>query len=229
MTIEERLGYHFKDPSLLEVALSHPSLSSEIRPAPRDNQRLEFLGDAVLELAVTDYLYQSHPDFQEGILTKLRSSVVSKPALATTAVRLEIGKELKMSNGEEGSGGRMRASNLADAMESLFGAIYLDAGFTAAREIILRILEPEFEQLDPDTTQGNSKGELQEILQKLSPESPDYNITSEEGPPHSRTFVASVNWMNEELGTGKGPSKKSAETAAATKALQLKLWEKKSS
>ncbi|MDB2430481.1 putative dsRNA-binding protein, partial [Akkermansiaceae bacterium] len=81
----------------------------------------------------------------------------------------------------------------------------------------------------PDTTQGNSKGELQEILQKLSPESPDYNITSEEGPPHSRTFVASVNWMNQELGTGEGPSKKSAETAAATKALQLKLWEKKSS
>ena len=229
MSIEERLGYHFKDPSLLEIALSHPSLSSEIRPAPRDNQRLEFLGDAVLELAVTDYLYQSHPDFQEGVLTKLRSSVVSKPALATTAVRLEIGKELKMSNGEEGSGGRMRASNLADATESLFGAIYLDAGFTAAREIILRILEPEFEQLDPNTTQGNSKGELQEILQKLSPESPDYNITSEEGPPHSRTFVASVNWMNEELGTGEGPSKKSAETAAANKALQLKLWEKKSS
>ncbi|MDB4538204.1 ribonuclease III [Akkermansiaceae bacterium] len=229
MSIEERLGYHFKDPTLLEVALSHPSLSSEMRPAPPDNQRLEFLGDAVLELAVTDFLFQRHPDFQEGVLTKLRASIVSKPALATTAVRFEVGKELKMSNGEEGSGGRKRASNLADAMESLFGAIYLDAGFDEAREIILRLLEPELEQLDPDTAQGNSKGELQEILQKLSPESPSYHITGEEGPPHSRTFVASVRWMGNDLGTGEGPSKKSAETAAASKALKLKLWKKKSS
>jgi len=229
MSIEERLDYHFKDPSLLEIALSHPSLSSEIRPAPPDNQRLEFLGDAVLELAVTEYLYQQHPNSQEGVLTKLRSSVVSKPALATTAVRLEVGKELKMSNGEDGSGGRKRASNLADAMESLFGAIYLDAGFEAAREVVIRVLAPEFERLDPDTAQGNSKGELQEILQKISPESPRYNITSEDGPPHSRTFVASVFWMDQELGTGEGPSKKSAETAAATKALQLKQWENKPS
>ena len=229
MSIEERLGYQFKDPSLLEVALSHPSLSSEIRPAPPDNQRLEFLGDAVLELAVTDYLYQLHPYFQEGVLTKLRASVVSKPALATTAVRLEVGKELKMSNGEEGSGGRKRASNLADAMESLFGAVYLDAGFKEARDIILRILKPELDQLDPETAQGNSKGELQEILQKISPESPSYHITGEDGPPHSRTFVASVRWMGNELGTGEGQSKKSAETAAATRALKLKLWENKSS
>lgn len=229
MSIEERLGYHFKDPTLLEVALSHPSLSSEIRPAPPDNQRLEYLGDAVLELAVSDYLYQLHPEFQEGVLTKLRSSVVSKPALATTAVRLEVGKELKMSNGEDGSGGRMRASNLADAMEALFGAIYLDTGFEGARDIIIRILEPELAQLDPDTAQGNSKGELQEILQKLSPDSPSYHITGEEGPPHSRKFVASVRWMGNDLGSGEGQSKKMAETSAASNALKLKLWENKSS
>lgn len=229
MSIEERLGYHFKDPALLEVALSHPSLSSEVRPAPPDNQRLEYLGDAVLELAVTDYLFQLHPDFQEGVLTKLRASVVSRPALATTAVRLEVGKELRMSNGEDGSGGRKRASNLADALEALFGAIYLDAGFETARDVIIRILEPELDQLDPDTAQGNSKGELQEILQKLSPESPCYRITGEEGPPHSRKFVASVNWQGKNLGTGEGKSKKMAETSAARNALKLKLWKKKSS
>ncbi len=225
MDIEDRLGYHFEDQQLLKEALSHPSLSSEIRPTPADNQRLEYLGDAVLELAVTTYLYHRYPDLKEGLLTKLRASVVSKPALAGAARRLDLGSALFMSNGEDGSGGRDRPSNLADAAEALFGAIYLDTGMARAREVILQILAPELEKLDPATAQGNSKGELQEILQKITPESPLYEVQSEKGPPHARVFVSTVSWQGLELGSGSGHSKKISEAAAAQDALTKRLWE----
>jgi len=169
MSIEERLGYFFRNKELLHEALSHPSLSSEIRPAPPDNQRLEFLGDAVLELAITDHLYHRFPELKEGLLTKLRASLVSKSALAKAANRIELGSALLLSNGEDGSGGRQRASNLADAMESLLGAIYLDANLAQASEIALKLLGEELLALNPETNHGNSKGELQEILQQISP------------------------------------------------------------
>lgn len=224
MSIEERLGYQFKNPGLLTEALSHPSLSSEIRPAPVDNQRLEFLGDAVLELAITDHLYHRFPDLKEGLLTKLRASLVSKSALSKAARRIDLGSALFLSNGEEGSGGRERASNLADAMESLFGAIYLDESMARAGEIVLKLLKPELEALDPETNHGNSKGELQEILQQIAPQAPEYGIHTEEGPAHARVFVSTVSWQNKLLGIGQGPSKKSSEIAAAAAALRAKLW-----
>lgn len=224
MSIEARLGYHFKNKDLLKEALSHPSLSSEIRPAPADNQRLEFLGDAVLELAITDHLYRRFPDLKEGLLTKLRASLVSKPALAKAARRIDLGSALYLSNGEEGSGGRQRASNLADAMESLFGAIYLDKSMSKAGEIVLKLLAPELDALDPETNHGNSKGELQEILQQLAPESPIYEIHTEDGPAHARIFVSTVSWKGGVLGKGQGPSKKASEIAAAAAALKFKLW-----
>jgi ribonuclease III len=224
MSIEERLGYQFKNKDLLTQALSHPSLSSEIRPAPLDNQRLEFLGDAVLELAITDFLYRRFPDLKEGHLTKLRASVVSKPALAKAARRIHLGDSLLLSNGEDGSGGRQRASNLADAMESLFGAIYLDENMTRAAEIVLELMAPELEALDPETNHGNSKGELQETLQQITPQAPVYEIQKEDGPAHSRTFVSTVSWKGQTLGKGKGTSKKASEIAAAADALKLKLW-----
>ncbi|MEJ6579489.1 MAG: ribonuclease III [Akkermansiaceae bacterium] len=224
MSIEERLGYQFNDKELLTQALSHPSLSSEIRPAPLDNQRLEFLGDAVLELAITDYLFHHFPDLKEGLLTKLRASVVSKPALAKAARRIKLGEALFLSNGEEGSGGRLRASNLADALESLFGAVYLDENMTRAGQLVLQLLGPELELLDPETNHGNSKGELQETLQQISPQAPVYEIQKEDGPAHARTFVSTVSWQGQTLGKGQGPSKKASEITAAAEALKLKLW-----
>ncbi len=224
MSIEDRLNYQFKSKELLKIALSHPSLSSEIRPAPPDNQRLEYLGDAVVELAISSHLYQRFPEHKEGALTKLRASVVSKPALAKAARSIDLGSILLMSNGESGSGGRERDSNLADAFESIAGAIYLDSGLEAATTVILQLLAPQLEDLNPSEGQGNSKGELQEILQKIATHSPTYQVLSEEGPPHDRTFICVVTWQNKELGQGRGPSKKTAEAEAAHAALKAKLW-----
>lgn len=224
MSIEERLNYTFKSKTLLNVALSHPSLSSEIRPAPPDNQRLEYLGDAVLELVITTHLYDRFPEFQEGVLTKLRASVVSKPALAIAARTIDLGSALAMSNGESGSGGRDRDSNLADALEAILGAIYLDSGLESAKEVTLEVLSFQLGALNPQRAQGNSKGELQEILQQLASEAPVYKVVSEEGPPHNRTFVCEVTWKGKTLGQGSGSSKKSAEAKAAETALTNQIW-----
>ncbi len=226
MSIEDRLNYHFRNKELLKEALSHPSLSSEIRPAPPDNQRLEYLGDAVLELVISTYLFHRFPDLKEGPLTKLRASLVSRPALARAARTIALGEVLFMSNGESGSGGRKRDSNLADAFESIAGAIYLDGGLDAANEFILHLLAPQLENLSTYPALGNAKGELQELLQKTSPESPVYHTLSEEGPPHNRTFLCNVVWQGQELGRGNGPSKKSAEFAAARAALEHRVWQK---
>ncbi|MCH1497482.1 MAG: ribonuclease III [Akkermansiaceae bacterium] len=204
--------------------MSHPSLSSETRPAPPDNQRLEYLGDAVVELVISTYLYRRFPEFQEGVLTKLRASVVSKPALAAAARTIDLGSALFMSNGESGSGGRHRDSNLADALEAILGAIYLDSGLEAAKEVALQLLSNQLEILNPQKAQGNAKGQLQEILQQLNPEAPVYEVISEEGPPHDRTFVCEVTWKGKHLGQGSGPSKKSAEAQAAQAALNAPIW-----
>ena len=224
MSIEERLSYTFKSQTLLHEALSHPSLSSEIRPAPPDNQRLEYLGDAVVELVISTHLYHRFPEFQEGVLTKLRASVVSKPALAAAARTIDLGSALFMSNGESGSGGRNRDSNLADALEAMIGAIYLDSGLEAAREVSLQLLNNQLESLNPKRSQGNAKGELQEILQQLTPEAPSYKVISEEGPPHDRTFTCEVTWKGKPLGQGSGHSKKLAEAQAAQAALTTQIW-----
>ena len=226
MKIEDRINYHFQNKELLKEALSHPSLSSEIRPAPPDNQRLEYLGDAVIELTVSSYLYHRFPDFKEGPLTKLRASVVSRPALANAARSISLGETLFMSNGEAGSGGRKRDSNLADAFESIAGAIYLDGGLDAAREFILTLLAPQLDNLNPTRARGNAKGELQELLQKKSPKSPVYRVLSESGPPHDRTYVCAVIWNDCEIGQGSGSSKKMAEAEAARVALEARCWER---
>ncbi|MDB4541508.1 ribonuclease III [Akkermansiaceae bacterium] len=224
--LQETLSYTFSDEQLLKEALSHPSLSSEMRPAPPDNQRLEYLGDAVIELITSDYLYRTFPNCQEGLLTKLRASIVSKTGLAQVARRLKIGESLMFSRGEESSGGRERASNLADALEAIIGAIYLDAGHDRARELVVGIFEPELLALDPESAQAsNSKGTLQEILQQIAPESPNYEMVSEEGPPHDRTFTSKVTWCGKTLGSGTGASKKVSEIAAAVVALETRGWD----
>ena len=194
--LEERIIYKFRNGLLLAEALTHPSISLERKNYPFDNQRLDFLGDAVIQVAVTEHLFRMFPDFGEGQLTKLRTRIVSRPALRDRALALDLGSFIMMGRGEEASGGRERASTLADAFESLVGAIYLDGGFDAARIFILRQMESVF-----------------------------IEILSQTGPEHSKVFICCVLWNGLELGRGCGCSKKEAQVAAAQVALSDRLWE----
>jgi len=223
--LEERIGYKFRNSLLLAEALTHPSLSLERRSYPFDNQRLEFLGDAVIQLIVTDHLYRTFPDFSEGQLTKLRTRVVSRAALRAQALDLQLGEVLMMGKGEEASGGRLRASTLADAFESLSGAIYLDGGFARAQEFVLRKMAAALSMLEGEPLEVNPKGVLQEILQAIAPNAPHYVLLSQSGPDHLRVFECSVNWEGIELAQGIGRSKKQAEVAAAAEALANRAWE----
>jgi ribonuclease III len=223
--LEERMGYKFRNGLLLAEALTHPSISLERRNYPFDNQRLEFLGDAVIQIVVTEHLYRLYPDFSEGVMTKLRTRIVSRPALKSRALSLNLGRYLMMGRGEDASGGRERASTLADAFESVAGAVFLDGGFEAARDFILRITEGDFERIAEDPGEENPKGLLQEILQALEPKAPVYEVLEQSGPDHSRRFVSRVIWNELELGRGEGLSKKQAQVSAASDALDREVWE----
>jgi ribonuclease III len=225
--LEERIGYKFRNSLLLAEALTHPSLGHETQRYHFDYQRLEFLGDAVLQLAVTEYLFRHFRGEAEGQLTKLRSRLVSREALRMYAATLDLGRYLLMGRGEETSGGRERTSTLADAFEALIGAIYLDSGLDAAKNFILTQTRADLEQLAEQPVDVNPKGHLQELLQSISPSSPVYELISQSGPEHEKTFVSQVVWEGMVLGQGSGRSKKQAETAAALEAMQLKRWEKK--
>ena len=226
-TLEQRLGYEFRNPALLKEALTHPSLGHEKQRYHEDNQRLEFLGDAVLQLVITEYLYAHFPREQEGPLTKLRARLVSRDALKAHAQSLDLGRHLLMGRGEEASGGRVRASTLGDAFEAIVGAIYLDSDFPTARDFVLRETRGALEQVREEPIDINPKGQLQELLQSISPRSPVYELISQSGPEHEKTFVSQVVWEGIVLGQGNGRSKKQAETAAALEAMQLKRWENK--
>lgn len=225
--LEERIGYKFRNSRLLAEAITHPSLRHETQRHEFDNQRLEFLGDAILQLVITEYLYDKFRAEPEGQLTKLRSRLVSRDTLKKRGLALDLGSFLMMGRGEEASGGRARTSTLADAFEALIGAVYLDSGLEAAREFILTQARPDLEQLAKEPVDINPKGNLQELLQSISPRSPVYKTLSQSGPEHAKTFVVEVVWEGVALGQGKGPSKKHAETAAAEEAMQLQLWEKR--
>ena len=225
--LEERIGYKFRNSLLLAEALTHPSLGHETQRYHFDYQRLEFLGDAVLQLVITEYLFRHFGDEAEGQLTKLRSRLVSREALRMHAATLDLGRYLLMGRGEETSGGRERTSTLADAFEALIGAIYLDRGLDAAKEFILTQTRTDLEQLAEKPVDINPKGHLQELLQSISPSSPVYELISQSGPEHEKTFVSQVVWEGIVLGQGSGRSKKQAETAAALEAMQSKRWEKK--
>ena len=223
--IEGRLGYKFRNGLLLAEAMTHPSISLERKNYPFDNQRLEFLGDAVIQLVVTEHLYRLYPDFSEGMMTKLRTRIVSRAALKTRAQELDLGRYLMMGRGEESSGGRERASTLADAFESVVGAVYLDGGFDAARNFVLRATEDDFERIERNPEEVNPKGALQEILQAIEPCAPIYEVLEQSGPDHSKRFFARVIWNGYELGRGEGLSKKQAQVAAASDALARQTWE----
>ena len=217
---QTRLGYAFRDEGLLRLALTHPSVAHESGMATAHNQRLEFLGDAVLQLVLTRELYEKFPAFDEGPLTKARAKLVNRRTLAEHARALGLGAHLILGHGEATHGGRERPSALADAFEALLGAIFLDGGFDAAREFILREFSPAFGKLSVLPTLENPKGELQELLQARSPLAPEYQTVSATGPDHDRVFECTVHHEGIELARGSGKSKKAAESDAALAALK---------
>ena len=217
--IQVRLGWTFRDPQLLTLALTHPSVVHGQVDNLQHNQRLEFLGDAVLGLVLTKELYERFPGFGEGPLTKARAQMVNRRTLAEQARQLGVGQCLIMSHGEEASGGRHRQSALADAFESVIGAVFLDGGVEAARTVLLRCFADYWGEFTAIPELENPKGELQELLQAKSPVAPRYHVTSASGPDHDRIFECAVRHENVELGRGTGKSKKDAESQAAVAAL----------
>jgi ribonuclease III len=217
--LQESVGYLFKDEGLLRLALTHPSVAHEAATPVQHNQRLEFLGDAVLSLVLTHELYARFPMLGEGPLTKARAQMVNRRALAREAQRLGLGEHLVLSHGEESTGGRVRPSALADAYEALLGALFLDGGFEVVRAFILRRFLDGFGKLAEVPNLENPKGDLQEMLQAGSSDAPDYELISVNGPDHDRVFECAVHHAGVELGRGTGKSKKAAESAAALAAL----------
>ncbi|WP_026490932.1 ribonuclease III [Butyrivibrio sp. XPD2002] len=219
--LQNSIGYHFKDKNLLLQALTHSSYANEQKINKRgDYERLEFLGDAVLELVSSDYLYMKYPDKKEGEMTKMRASMVCEPALAYCATEVHLEKYLILGKGEEATGGRHRESIIADVMEAIIGAIYLDSGIDAARTHIEKFIlnNPEEKQIFYD-----SKSVLQEIVQRDSALELRYEICGEKGPEHDKIFEAAVYVGDKKLGEGSGRTKKSAEQKAAYQAiLELK-------
>ena len=218
--LQERLQYQFRNAGLLQLALTHPSVAHETPGSLHHNQRLEFLGDSVLSLVLTQELYEKFPTLGEGPLTKARAQMVNRRTLADQARRLRLGEYLVLSHGEETSGGRERPSCMADTFEALLGAVFLDGGFAAAREVTLRCFRDAFGELNKVPNLENPKGELQEILQEQLTHPPRYELTSVSGPDHDRIFECAVFQGGAELGRGQGKTKKAAESAAALAALQ---------
>ena len=217
--LQNRLGYSFREEQLLRLALTHPSVAHEANTPTQHNQRLEFLGDAVLQLVLTRELYMKFPAFGEGPLTKARAKLVNRRSLAERARQLGLGRHLIVSRGEEISGGRDRASALADTFEALLGAIFLDGDFTAARKFILDQFLSAFGELSVIPILENPKGELQEMVQAFSSEAPRYHVVAATGPDHDRVFECTVHHAGLELARGRGKSKKAAESEAALAAL----------
>jgi ribonuclease-3 len=215
--LEERLGVRFRDRSLLDLALRHGSFSHERGQDPgKSYERLELLGDAVLSLVVSDDLYRRYPEMDEGGLAKQRARVVNEAALASVARRLDLGRYILLGRGEEKGGGRQRQSLLADAVESVIGAIYIDSGYGVAHHVVSRWIHELGEVIQ--RAGEDFKSQLQERLQRRR-QMPRYRITQEEGPDHARTFLAVVEANGRPLGEGRGRSKKEAEQAAAADAL----------
>ena len=222
--VEATIGYRFANPALLAEALTHPSLACETKRVQPDNQRLEYLGDAVIQLILTEELFRRFPEEGEGPLTKRRSRLVSREALCLFANHVGLGAHLLLGKGELSSGGRGRPSNLSDAVEALAGAVFLDGGLEAAREFLFRNFGTLIEGILAQTEEKNPKGELQECLQAIAPASPSYRIIGQEGPDHLKSFVAEVRWEGITLGQGSGGSKKEAEISAAAEALRERRW-----
>ena len=217
-TLEDKLGYRFKNRALLENALQHSSYANEHRgTGMRSNERLEFLGDAVLGVVTADYLYKKHPDLPEGDLTRIRAALVCEGSLVQVAKSLDLGSYLKLGKGEAHGGGRARPSIQADAVEAMLAAVYLDGGIGQARKLIHDlVLTDEKEK----TAAGRDfKTALQELVQRESGQVLAYRLTGESGPDHAKTFCMEVQLNGKAIGAGQGRSKKEAEQAAAKAAV----------
>ena len=217
--LESLLGYEFADTVLLQQALIHSSFGFEKINTGQNNESLEFLGDAVLDLAVSDILFKTYPGVTEGELTKMRAGLVKEATLAQMARTITLGNFLMLGKGEDASHGREKSSILACAFEALIGAIYLDRGYESA----LQFIKSHFASLLPEKKEGmlveDAKSHLQEKLQEQFSQAPTYHLDKKEGPAHARSFTVSVRFMDEFLGTGSGSSKKVAEQRAAEAAL----------
>lgn len=217
---EELIKYKFKNKALIVNALTHSSYANENRNPEGSNERLEFLGDSVLSIVVSDYLYKQLGSVAEGDLTKLRASLVCEKSLHIFAKKIKLGDYIFLGKGEENTGGRERPSILADAFEAVIAAIYLDGGMEAARRHILRFIPSDLLH-GTKMAYGDYKTVLQEIVQKNPEEKVEYVLIGEEGPDHNKRFVVEVTLNSQVIGTGKGRSKKNAEQLAAKEALEL--------
>lgn len=218
-SLEEKLGYSFRDLALLENALTHSSCANESRGKLQSNERLEFLGDSILGMVVAEHLYRNHPDLPEGELTRIRAALVCEESLVEVAAALNLGHYLRLGKGEEAGGGRHRPSIQADAVEAVLAAVYLDGGIGSARKIIQRyILSREVAGL---TSSRDYKTALQELVQRESGQILQYVLVGEEGPDHAKRFFVEVRLNGEAIGRGKGHSKKEAEQMAARAGIHI--------
>jgi len=221
--LETKINYKFKNPELLQLAVTHRSFLNEnrnISSVKEHNERIEFLGDAVLELVVTRYLYDTYPEYTEGELTSFRAAVVRTESLAESALKLGLGEFINMSRGEEATGGRNRPYILANTVESIIGAIYLDSNYESAARFIAQELIPKLPDIVSKRSDIDPKSKLQELAQEQHKFTPLYEVVSETGPDHDKIFTIRVMIADKEFGRGTGKSKQEGEQGAARMALE---------
>ncbi|MBE6838259.1 MAG: ribonuclease III [Ruminococcus sp.] len=224
MQFEDIIDYHFKNPALLHEALSHSSYANENKKSRQSNERLEFLGDSVLSIVVSQYLFENYKNLPEGKLTKIRASLVCEKALYNFSKQISLGEYLFLGKGEEHSGGRERPSILADAFEAVIAAIYLDGGLEVARKYILSFIPKDID-VNKEITFNDYKTMLQEVIQQNPTEKVEYVLRDQTGPDHDKAFVVDVMLNSNVIGKGEGRSKKQAEQMAAKEALELMGYE----
>lgn len=223
--LEGILGYTFQDKTNLLTAITHRSYLNEHREATQDhNERMEFLGDAVLELIVTDFLFTTYPDKPEGELTAIRSALVNTVSLADASTKLGVNDYLLMSKGESKDVGRARQYILANAFEAFIGALYMDQGYGVAQEFVAKQLFPKTEEIVEKRLWQDPKSRFQEMAQEYTNLTPTYTTLGQEGPDHDRVFTVGVFLGKEKIGEGKGRAKQEAEQEAALKAIEFKKW-----
>jgi ribonuclease-3 len=218
--VQRLIGYHFRDENLLSLGLTHRSFLRFNNDRSPSNERLEFLGDSVLGLIIASRLFHDHPEESEGNLTKLKAMLVNENTLSSISREIGLNNYILMSPEEEKSGGRDRPSIVSDTFESVIGAVFLDGGFEAARDVVLRLIYTRKENITTDDTQRNYKGELLELAQARGDGMPRYDVISEKGPDHEKEFHVMVTVSGKRIGEGVGSSKKEAEQKAASMALE---------
>ena len=218
--LQQDIGFVFRDEALLVEALTHPSLAYENESETPDNQRLEFLGDSVLALVITDLLFSKDHDFSEGDMSALRAEIVKGKTLAIVGRRLRLGEHMMLGRGEENGGGREKDTNIADCLEALIGSVYLDKGWCTVKAVILSVFDQEINAALSQISVNNPKGELQKLSHILKSDTPIYKTSRREGPDHAPVFGSAVSINGKLVGVGEGVSKSDAEKDAAVQALE---------